>query len=192
MFNYCRDPSKNRLLSEEEDAWGNWEDNNWQEPKKNGRKQTEKSSDRNSSQGLTDENEEDEFEAWLNDESPLQSKKSSKSKKVSDENEWNNWQEADSKTTSKSKVKSSPKSKKSSKAKSNDGWDDVEWESGFTSPKKQKEPLVGNLVDLAEDTKAATNGNSGWDNEVWANEDDDEDSEWQSLDIGTMESSKTK
>ena len=42
--------------------------------------------------------------------------------------------------------------KKSSKSKSNDGWDDVDWNADFSSNEKQKQPLVGNLVDLSEDT----------------------------------------
>jgi hypothetical protein len=44
--------------------------------------------------------------------------------------------------------------------------------------------LVGNLVDISDDSHVATNGNTGWDNEVWANE---EDEEWQSLDIGSSQ-----
>lgn len=71
----------------------------------------------------------------------------------------------------------------------NDGWNDVDWvNKKISSPNKQNEPLVGNLVDLSEDTTTPANGNSGWDNEVWADEDD----EWQSLDIGSSESSKLK
>ncbi|XP_021344332.1 uncharacterized protein LOC110444266, partial [Mizuhopecten yessoensis] len=181
-----RDPSKNRLLSDE-DSWDSWE-GDWQDGKKKQKKL--QSGDYNDQSFSEDRNtEEDEFEAWLNDEKPLQSK-SSKPKK--DESEWDNWGESDNKVN-KSK-KSSPKnqSKKSSKtaSKSNEGWDDADWGDGFSSPKKQKEPLVGNLVDLGEDTPSQTNGNSGWDNEVWANDDDMD--EWQSLDLGTTDSSKRK
>ncbi|XP_069127809.1 ADP-ribosylation factor GTPase-activating protein 1-like isoform X2 [Argopecten irradians] len=177
-----RDPSKNRLLSDE-DSWDSWE-GDWQDGKKNQKKsQSSSYSDRGDDRNT----EEDDFEAWLNDEKPLQSK-SSKQKK--EENDWDNWGDNDQKTN-KSK-KSSPKnhSKKSSKSKGNDGWDDADWGDGFSSPKKQKEPLVGNLLDLGDDTPSQTNGNSGWDNEVWANEDDMD--EWQSLDLGTTESSKRK
>jgi hypothetical protein len=37
---------------------------------------------------------------------------------------------------------------------------------------------------ISDDSHVATNGNTGWDNEVWANEEDDE---WQSLDIGSSQ-----
>ncbi|XP_033736871.1 ADP-ribosylation factor GTPase-activating protein 1-like isoform X1 [Pecten maximus] len=180
-----REPSKNRLLSDE-DSWDSWE-GDWQDGKKNQKKS--QSSDYNDRGMSEDRNtEEDEFEAWLNDEKPLHSK-SSKLKK--DENEWDNWGETDKANKSK---KSSPKNhnKKSSKmsSKSSDAWDDADWGDGFSSPKKQKEPLVGNLVDLGEDISSQPNGNSGWDNEVWANDDDMD--EWQSLDLGTTDSSKRK
>ena len=69
------------------------------------------------------------------------------------------------------------------KLKNENGWNDAEWDTGFSSPgKKQKEPLVGNLVDLSDDPAPVAKDGSGWDNEVWANEGDDD--EWQSLDIG--------
>lgn len=68
-----------------------------------------------------------------------------------------------------------------------DGWSDVNWDSDFASPQKQKQPLVGNLLDFGEEEEEVAKGtSSGWDNEVWADEDDDDN--WQSLE----ENSKLK
>ena len=62
-------------------------------------------------------------------------------------------------------------------------WDDGEWDSlgdiKSGSSKKQKQPLVGNLLDLDEDNGVGQGGD-GWDNEVWAA---DEDDDWQTLEL---------
>lgn len=76
--------------------------------------------------------------------------------------------------------------KSGDKSSGGDGWSDVNWDSDFTSPQKQKQPLVGNLLDFGEDGEVVKGTSSGWDNEVWADEDDDDN--WQSLE----ENSKLK
>ncbi|XP_062579944.1 ADP-ribosylation factor GTPase-activating protein 1-like isoform X1 [Saccostrea cucullata] len=166
------DPSENSLLdNEEEDSWGGWEEqNSWQNNKE---PQTKK---KNKPQKLS---EEDEFEAWLNDDQPLQSSKTkSKSK-----DGWDDWGE--DKTDKKSKKSDKNVKKGGEKSSGGDGWSDVNWESDFSSPQKQKEPLVGNLLDFGEGETGGTS--SGWDNEVWAAEEENEE-DWQSLE----ESSKLK
>lgn len=86
------------------------------------------------------------------------------------------------------------KKKESLKSKSSDldGWNVEDWgidkSSNKHSSKKPKDPLVGNLLDLdINDSSNIETGanNSGWDNEVWADGDDDD---WQSLEL----ESKTK
>lgn len=163
------DPSRNNLLeNEEEDSWGGWEEKeSWENNKE---PQTKK---KNKPQKLS---EEDEFEAWLNDDTPLQSSKS----KTKDG--WDDWGEE--KTDKKSKKADKSVKKAGDKLSGGDGWSDVNWESDFSSPQKQKQPLVGNLLDFGEEETGGTS--SGWDNEVWA-EDEDEDN-WQSLE----ENSKLK
>jgi hypothetical protein len=156
------------LDNEEEDSWGGWEEkdswNNTKEP------QTTK---KNKPQKLS---EEDEFEAWLNDDTPLQSSKS-KSK-----DGWDDWGEE--KTEKKSKKADKSVKKTGDLLSGGDGWSDVNWESDFSSPQKQKQPLVGNLLDFGEEEVGGTS--SGWDNEVWAEDEDEEN--WQSLE----ENSKLK
>ena len=67
-----------------------------------------------------------------------------------------------------------------------DGWDDADWgslgDSKSGSSKKQKQPLVGNLLDLDDDSGVGQGGD-GWDNEVWAA---DEDDDWQTLELDAM------
>ncbi|KAK3089333.1 hypothetical protein FSP39_002793 [Pinctada imbricata] len=180
------DPSKNRLLSEDDNSWGADWDDNWKDTdtEKKGKKTA------NSDWDASPTNEDEAFEAWLNDDTPLQLTKS-QSKKSDDG--WDSWPEEKSQKPKKSNNKSDKNmSKKSSKVKSEDGWNNADWDMGFNSiNKKQKEPLVGNLLDLSDDTPAQNNDNSGWDNEVWA-KDGDEDEAWQSLDAGGSEYSKLK
>lgn len=171
------DPSKSGLLAEEDDSWGGWGGNDWQDQSTKGK-------------------EDEDFEAWLNDDSaPSDSKRRSQNVKKQQPNSpggWDDWSgggENDSwgswdvgsttnnKTTSSKTSKSSSKDKKSSKAA--DGWNDANWDNGFTSA----EPALGNLVDLG-----GTEETSGWDNEVWENEDD----EWQSLDVSSSNKSSKK
>lgn len=128
-----------------------------------------------SSSGYDTKQADDDLESWLNnDDDSLIGKSSSKPKTKKTEDDWDNWGD-----------NTNEKVKKSSKGKSSDGWEDVDWNTGFSSSdkQKQKQPLVGNLLDLGEDSEVTTNGNSGWDNEVWANEDEDDD--WQSLDTAS-------
>lgn len=103
--------------------------------------------------------------------------------------------------------------------KDGDDWNNEEWGSGLTSsdtttttsasvnkkkkaqPKKAKpsqkepyEPAMGNLIDLGGDPSAnssSVSAGDGWDNDSWAQEDD----EWQSLELDSAiskSSSKTK
>ncbi|KAJ8313384.1 hypothetical protein KUTeg_009063 [Tegillarca granosa] len=110
-----KDPSKNRLLSEDDDSWDGWGGEDWKD--KNSPDSPESTPEKEKptkKEESFDTGNDDELEAWLNDDTPLHSSK----------------------------------------------------------------------VDLSEDTTTSANENSGWDNEVWADEDD----EWQSLDIGSSES----
>lgn len=169
------DPSQNSLLDNEDDSWGGWEETDSYQSKKEASSQSKK---KNKPQKL---NEEDEFEAWLNDDAPLQSSKSkSKSK-----DEWDDWGEEKTEKKSKKSDKSVKKSGDKSSS-GGDGWSDVNWDSDFASPQKQKQPLVGNLLDFGEEEEVTKGTSSGWDNEVWADEDDDDN--WQSLE----ENSKLK
>lgn len=164
------------MLDNEDDSWGGWEETDSYQSKKEASSQSKK---KNKPKKLT---EEDEFEAWLNDDAPLQSSKSkSKSK-----DEWDDWGEEKTEKKSKKSDKSVKKSGDKSSS-GGDGWSDVNWDSDFASPQKQKQPLVGNLLDFGEEEEEVTKGtSSGWDNEVWA--DDDDDDNWQSLE----ENSKLK
>lgn len=172
---FWSDPSQNSLLDNEDDSWGGWEETDSYQSKKEASSQSKK---KNKPQKL---NEEDEFEAWLNDDAPLQSSKSkSKSK-----DEWDDWGEEKTEKKSKKSDKSVKKSGDKSSS-GGDGWSDVNWDSDFASPQKQKQPLVGNLLDFGEEEEVAKGTSSGWDNEVWADEDDDDN--WQSLE----ENSKLK
>jgi len=80
------------------------------------------------------------------------------------------------------------------KPANDDGWNTEDWGPEITSSSSSsksskktttKDPLVGNLLDLDlndESTAVTDSGanNSGWDNDVWADGDDDE---WQSLEL---------
>ena len=88
------------------------------------------------------------------------------------------------KSSQNAKKKESLKTKTSS---THDDWNTDEWGPEFSSSKsskKPKDPLVGNLLDLdINDMSSNFNEpakNDGWDNEVWADVDDDE---WQSLEL---------
>lgn len=105
----------------------------------------------------------------------------SSSKQKSKNDNWDDW---GNDTGGNSTAKKTKEIKKASKNKE-EGWKDVDWDSGFTSPAKQKEPLVGNLLDLGE--ASAGNDNGGWDNDVWANDDDDA---WQSLEVDSNKGKK--
>ncbi|XP_005110329.2 ADP-ribosylation factor GTPase-activating protein 1 [Aplysia californica] len=185
------DSSKSHLLGDEDESWGDWgQDSDWSSSSK-------KPSKKNSSDWSAGN--EDDLEAWLNDDdtSGLSPAAKSKNKKKNDD-DWNSWKtDSSSKTSAKSSSsssslssKSKKKSQKSSTAvSSSDGWDDADWNSGLSgTSSKQKQPLVGNLLDLGEEegssagSRSRGGDNDGWDNEVWAQDDDDE---WQTLDLGT-------
>ncbi|XP_013417255.2 ADP-ribosylation factor GTPase-activating protein 1-like isoform X2 [Lingula anatina] len=108
---------------------------------------------------------------------------------------WGSWNDEDSKNTASredgwqtedwgapidTKPKSSP-SKTKGKAKNKE-----------SKSKKTREPATANLIDFGDAT--ATNGSSdanpnmGWDNEVWANDDD----AWEALEVDTSSKSKLK
>lgn len=187
--------SKSHLLGDDDDSWGQGSD--WSSGKKLA-KTTDGTNDKNDWSAGN----EDDLEAWLNsDTSALSGSKKSKSKKSNDE--WDGWKGNNSSLKSSGKSSSSSKSKKKSQKSSSssgvtasDGWDDADWNSGFTStPSKQKEPLVGNLLDLDDGNGVSKHAaQDGWDNEVWAAEGDDDADDndgWQTLELGG-ESNKTR
>lgn len=169
-----RDQSRNLLIGDQDEDWSGWSDdkNNWND-------------DGN--------NDDDALEAWLNDDlSTAKSSKNKLNKKTNKEpqlDDWdrNDWESLDG--ADKKSIKSSRNAKKKEKlVNTNDGWDSVDWNDTSMSSNKQKDPLVGNLVDLGIDDSPSKNTgnatNDGWDNEVWAEADDDE---WQSLDIDSKQ-----
>ncbi|XP_025109780.1 LOW QUALITY PROTEIN: ADP-ribosylation factor GTPase-activating protein 1-like [Pomacea canaliculata] len=173
--NSAGDSSGNKLLAEDEDSWGESWGGDWQKDSggvSGGSGKHQKLNSNDWSAG----NDED-LEAWLNEDSPYKAMMGKEKPQASA-----------TKKTSKDAKKMSSKAKTSA-AKGSD-WNDVEWDSGFTSPGKQKEPLVGNLLDLSEgdaNTCANTKADAGWDNEVWADEED----EWQSLDLDSSKGKKS-
>ncbi|KAK0069619.1 ADP-ribosylation factor GTPase-activating protein 1 [Biomphalaria pfeifferi] len=173
------DSSKSHLLAEDDESWGEWgQDSDWS---------SKKSNKQNSDWSAGNE---DDLEAWLNDDKSTMSSSTGKvkSKKKAEEkkhdDDWDTWRSTE---TVKSSVKCSSsatsKSKKKSQ-KSTEDWDNADWNTGFSeSSSKQKQPLVGNLLDLDDGNGLVSSGaGDGWDNEVWA-EDKDEDDEWQTLDL---------
>ena len=176
----CRDSSGNRLLSEEEDSWGDSWGGEWGKDESGGGNTSggkpQKQAKTGNSSDWTAGND-DDLEAWLNEDSPYKGMLSKDKDKTSGK-----------KVPKESKRPSSGSKNKSSAPKASD-WNDAEWDSGFTSPGKQKEPLVGNLLDFGNDDGGASSGNtnSGWDNEVWA-----DDEEWQTLDLDSGSGSKGK
>lgn len=172
------DSNKGRLLSEEEDLWGNWS-SDWHGNRNNRSQNSSDWGNGSPEKRLVDnqDKEEDELEKWLNDETTT----TVTQKKKKQKDEWDDWKtEPSSKTSSRSS-----NSKNKSSTQENSEWTNVEWDSGFTSSAKQKQPLVGNLVDLgSDDTKG--NSNSGWENDTWADDDD----EWQSLEIDSTSNKK--
>ena len=149
---------------EDDDSWGDWGDD--RSSTKNGSK---KDSDWSAGN-------DEEYEEWLNDNN------SSPTSKKLIKDEWDDWGSSGGGQPKNIPIGNNrrPKeSKKPAKVK-NDGWNDAEWDTGFTSEARQKEPLVGNLVDLGDAAGSGGTDNKGWDNEVWANEEEDE---WQSLEI---------
>ena len=169
-FIVFRDQSSNLLIGDHDEDWSGWSDdkNNWND-------------DGN--------NDDDALEAWLNDDpSTAKSSKNKLNKKTNKEpqvDDWdrNDWESLDG--ADKKSIKSSRNAKKKETlVNTNDGWDSVDWNDTSSSSNKQKDPLVGNLLDLGiDDSPSKKTGNAtndGWDNEVWAEADDEE---WQSLDL---------
>lgn len=217
-----RDPSKNRLLSEDDDSWGSWGAGDWH-PGESGSSSSGSSrklrsppsefdpasSSHATTAAAQKKKEMNDLERWLNDSSidtdspKLQSKKTP-SKKSDFNSDWDDWQvgsaqgspmstntvsSTQSSSMSGSKKKVSPKSQQNNVNKNRIDWDDVSgWNDDFTG--KQKEPLVGNLVDLSTTDSNQVREESGWDNEVWAQESDED--EWQSLDSGQPNTSRLK
>ena len=213
-----RDPSKNRLLSEDDDSWGSWGAGDWH-PGENSsssgssgklRSPTSEFDPDSSSPATTaaaqKKKEMNDLERWLNDssldtDSPKSKSKKTPSKKSDFNSDWDDWQMGSAQgspmstntassthsSLSGSKKKVSPKPQQNNANKNRMGWDDVPgWNEDFTG--KQKEPLVGNLVDLSSDSNQVQE-ESGWDNEVWAQESDEE---WQCLESGQPNTSKLK
>ncbi|GFS01515.1 ADP-ribosylation factor GTPase-activating protein 1 [Elysia marginata] len=171
------DSSKGHLLGEEDDSWGDWgNESDWSNS-------SAKKNVKNKDSGWSAGNE-DDFEAWLNDDtSTLSLSSSSKTKSGSRKKGGNEENDNDNSRPSSSSGKHKSSKKKTSQQKpASDGWDDADWGSlGDTksgSSKKQKQPLVGNLLDL--DDNYGNQGGDGWDNEVWAA---DEDDDWQTLEL---------
>lgn len=125
-------------------------------------------------QQLTPEVKEDEdnWGSWSNE---------TKSKKSPD-NDWNNEDWGSNFSSPSKSSKSKEKSAKSPKSK----------KSGAKKEKKKKEPATANLIDFGDDggdggtEEKATN--DGWDNEVWAAEDD----AWESLESDSNALRKSK
>ncbi|CAL1526913.1 unnamed protein product [Lymnaea stagnalis] len=174
------DSSKSHLLGEDDESWGEWgQDPDWSSKKSNKANASEWSAG----------NEED-LEAWLNEDKPANSsssgkvktkKKTEKTEEKKTDDDWDNWKDTSKTSSSKPKKKSQ---KSAPGVSSQEGWDDADWNTGFTSNSaKQKQPLVGNLLDLDDGNgMGSTGGGDGWDNEVWADEKEDDD--WQTLDLG--------
>nr|KAG5709552.1 hypothetical protein BaRGS_001602 [Batillaria attramentaria] len=174
------DSSGNKLLAEDEDSWGDSWGGDWQKDDSGGGGGgggKGSKGQKPSSNDWTAGNE-DDLEAWLNEDSPYKGMLGKESKSSA------------KKASKDSKKPSSASKSKPSSASTNKGsdWNDIEWDTGFSSPAKQKEPLVGNLLDLGHDdgNGSSTNANSGWDNEVWADDDD----EWQTLDLDSRSKGK--
>jgi hypothetical protein len=161
---------RNKLLKDD-DEWGGWSD------------------DKNAGWNNADEHTEDKaLDDWLNDDES-QSSKNKLSKNSNNEENWDDWGHNDGKDKKSLKSSQNMKKKESLKTKKgeDDGWNVEDWGGQVSSnknvSKKSKDPLVGNLLDLdineSGNTETGAN-NSGWDNEVWADGDDDD---WQSLEI---------
>ncbi|KAL4236699.1 ADP-ribosylation factor GTPase-activating protein 1 [Mactra antiquata] len=172
------DPSKKKLLKDD-DEWGGWTD------------------DKNSGWNNDDENEDDQaLEDWLNDDDKgSRSSKYKQSKNSNNEESWDDWGQIDGKDKKTIKSSQNLKKKESMKSKTNDpdGWNVENWGLDTSSTNKahskkpKSNPLVGNLLDLdindSQDLSAETGANnSGWENDVWADGDDDD---WQSLELDT-------
>ena len=163
-FRTYADGNKKPLLESPEkdgdDSWSGWSDN-W-----NNSSPTD--------QGAPDK-EGDTWGSWSNENSLSPATKD-------DDDGWNNDDWGTSLTSSSSSSKKSMSSasnhKKSSKPKHH--------KKNATAAKKTSgEPATANLIDFGESGNGqndAESANDGWDNEVWAQ---DEDDEWQSLEIDT-------
>lgn len=162
------DSSGNQLLGDEEDSWGESWSSDWQKDDGSAGKGGKGNKSNNSGWSAGNE---DDLEAWLNEDSPYKGMLGKDSKSSA------------KKASKESKKPSSASKSKPSSAKGSD-WNDVDWDTGFSSPAKQKEPLVGKLLDLGQDegSGVSASAGSGWDNEVWADDDDDD---WQTLDLGS-------
>ena len=168
---YFRDQSRNLLISDHDEDWSGWSD------------------DKNSWNDGGNNDDDDALEAWLNDDSSTtkssKNKLNKKTNKGPETDDWdrNDWETLDG--ADKKSIKSSRNAKKKETlVNTNDGWDSVDFNETSSSSNKRADPLVGNLLDLGIDDSASNRDtnltNEGWDNEVWAEADDDE---WQSLDI---------
>ncbi|CAG5123167.1 unnamed protein product, partial [Candidula unifasciata] len=168
--------SKNQLLEDEDESWGQWgQGGDWSSSKA--------SSKANNSDWSAGND--DDLEAWLNDDTSSLSRPSKSKTKPKNDDDWDSW-----KTTESSKSSSSSRGKKKSSNKtsgisSSEGWDDADWSGGFvsTSTSKPTEPLVENLLGLDSGTSVAKSAaGDGWDNEVWAADGEDTD-DWQTLEL---------
>ena len=113
----------------------------------------------------------DQWGSWSNESpSPTTVEKSDSKKEVDDDN-WStdNWGSSFSSPASKKPAKTSGKSRTSG---------------------KKNEPDLANLIDLGGSTEAGTGDNDGWDNEVWAQDDDDD--VWKTLELDSGSKTKQK
>ena len=140
-----------------DDSWSGWSDN-WGNTSP---------SDKNAP-----EQDGDAWGSWSNENSPSPASKT-------EGDGWNNDDWGTSLTSSSSKKSTSSASsnqKKSSKPKHK--------KNATAAKKTGGEPATANLIDFgdSENGQKAESTNDGWDNEVWAQ---DEDDEWQSLELDT-------
>jgi len=169
-FLWCNIPffsSGGRQLLQEEDEWGSWNDDR---------------------RGNNDDDDDDALESWLNDD------KSSNNRDHNDTNDgWGDWGEVGG--DDKKSLKSSQNMKRKERLKTSKNPEEDSWTEDWGLEKKEKksstksssskkgneakDPLVGNLLDLDINDVGET-GTSNWDNEVWA---DGDDEDWQALEL---------
>ena len=198
-YYFCRsydDGNKKPLLDspeKDEDSWSGWGDG-WGSKASPGAEEAGSAGGRGAGAGAggagktQPEDDGDAWGSWSNEGSP-----SPAAGKTDQDDAWNNddWgtgtglttTTATSATTTSTTKKSSSTSnhKKSSSSRS---------KHHKKHAKKTGEPATANLIDFGENnTEPAAQNNDGWDNEVWAQEDDDD--VWQSLELDSS-SSKAK
>ena len=164
LFRSYAEGNKKPLLDSPEkdgdDSWSGWSDN-WG----GGASPSEKTAPQQDG---------DAWGSWSNENSPSPATKT-------EGDGWNNDDWGTSLTSSSSSSKKSTSSSASNQKKSSK----PKHKKNSTAAKKTGgEPATANLIDFGEsgNVQKEESANDGWDNEVWAQ---DEDDEWQSLEIDT-------